>query len=118
LKVNQPEVVITQRELAEIAELDREAAWRAKKSLDMKSSVKAMLLSHIRVEPGRFGARLKTIPGRHVPWKTLVLERIPRPIIDAFQKLYPVSVRCEVVVTEYAAQPLWHGKDDQAIDLN
>lgn len=116
--MDRPQVVITQHELQEISEMEREVAWRAKRLDEMKSSVKEALMLRIRVEPGRFGAKLKTIPSRHVPWKTLVLERIPKPIMDAFQKLYPVSVRCEVVVTEYATEPLWQGKDDQAIDLN
>ena len=57
--MDQPVVLITQRELAEISDLEREVAWRTKKADEMKSSVKAMLLGHIRVEPGRFDAKLR-----------------------------------------------------------
>jgi len=117
--VQQPLVRITQQELADISEMEREVAWRTRRLDEMKSSVKEALLLLVPIEPGRFEAKLKTIPFRNVPWKTLVLERIPKPIMDAFKKLYPVRVRCEVVVTEHATQPLWNGKEGEgAIDLN
>jgi hypothetical protein len=116
--VQQPLVKITQQELADISEMEREVAWRTRRLDEMKSSVKEALLLRVPVEPGRFGARLKTIPFRNVPWKTLVLEKIPKPIIDGFRKLYPVRVRSEVVVVEHATQPLWNGEESQgAIDL-
>ena len=115
---NHPEVVITQRELGEIADLEREVAWRRKKADEMKSSVKAMLLSHIRVERGRFDAKLRKIVGRSVPWKSLVVERLGEAVADWFRKLHPPNIRFEVDVVEHAVEPLWKGKDDQSIDLS
>ena len=116
--MNQPEVLITQRELTEISELEREVAWRAKKAEDMKSSVKAMLLSHIRVEPGRFDAKLRKQFCRSVPWKSLVIEKLGQPMAEWFRKLHPVHIRFEVDVVEHAVEPLWKGKDDRAIDIH
>lgn len=116
--MDRPLVMITQHELADISELEREVAWRTKKLDEMKSSVKEALMLHIRVEPGRFNAKLRKIVYRNVPWKTLVLERLPQAVIEAFKKFYPVRVRFEVEVVEHAVEPLWKGKDDQAIDLN
>jgi hypothetical protein len=116
--VDQPEVVITQRELAEISDLEREVAWRAKKANDMKSSVKAMLMSHIRVEPGRFDAKLRKQFGRSVPWKSFVVEKLGQPMADWFKKLHPVHVRFDVDVVEHAVEPLWKGRDDRALDIN
>lgn len=116
-KVNQPEVVITQRELGEIADMEREVAWRKKKIEDMKSSVKAMLLGHIRVEPGRFYARLRKKFCRNVPYKSLVIEKLGQAMADWFRKLHPTRVLFEVDVMEHAVEPLWKGKDDQAIDI-
>jgi hypothetical protein len=73
---------------------------------------------HVRVQPGRFDAKLKKIPFRNVPWKVLVLDRLGQAAADLFKKLYPVRIRFEVVVVEYAVEPLWKGKDDSgAIDI-
>jgi hypothetical protein len=116
--VDRPLVMITQHELADISEMEREVAWRAKKLDEMKSSVKEALMLHIPVEPGRFYAKLRTIPYRNIPWKTLVMERLPLNVMEWFRKLHPVRVRFEVEVVEHAVEPLWQGKDDQAIDLN
>ncbi len=116
--MDQPEVRITQRELKEISELEREVAWRTKKADEMKSTVKAMLLSHIRVEPGRFDAKLRKQFCRSVPWKSLVLEKLGQGVADWFRKLHPVHVRFEVDVVEHAVEPLWKGKDDKAIEIN
>ena len=116
--MDQPVVLITQRELAEISDLEREVAWRTKKADEMKSSVKAMLLGHIRVEPGRFDAKLRKRFCRNVPWKSLVVEKLGQGMVDWFRKLHPVHVRFEVDVVEHAVEPLWKGKDDKAIEIN
>jgi hypothetical protein len=116
--VDQPQVLITQHELAEIAEMEREVRHAARRLDEMKSSVKEALMLRVRVQPGRFDAKLRKIVGRNVPWKTLVLERLGQAVADCFKKLYPPHVRFEVVVMEHAVEPLWKGKDDQAIEIN
>jgi len=65
--MNIPPVRITQAELAEIAQHEREIDWRSKRAEELKANVKAMLLGKIPIEPGRFDARLKTRISRHVP---------------------------------------------------
>jgi len=117
-KVDQPQVVITQHELAEISEMEREVAWRIKKLDEMKSSVKEALMLRVRVQQGRFDAKLRKIVCRNVPWKTLVLERLGEPVAEWFKKLYPPHIRFEVDVVEHAVEPLWKGKDDKAIEIN
>jgi len=115
--VDHPSVQITQLELAEISGLEREIAWRLKRLDELKSSVKAMLLSHIRIEPGRFDAKLRKQICRSVPWKSLVIERLGQAVADWFRGLHPVHVRFDVDVVEHAVLPLWKNKDE-AIDIN
>ena len=116
--MDRPQVVITQHELADISEMEREVAWRTRKLDEMKSSVKEALLLHVRVEPGRFDAKLRKIVYRNVPWKSLVVEKLGQPIMEWFKKLHPVRIRFEVDVVEHAVEPLWKGKDDQAINIS
>jgi len=115
--VNDPTIRITQRELAEISELQREVAWRNKRLDDLKSSIKAMLLSHIPIEPGRFDAKLRKQICRNVPWKSLVIEKLGQGAADWFKKLYPPHVRFEVEVVEHAVLPLWKDKEEP-IDIS
>ena len=110
-------VRITQHELAEIAELQREVLWRSKRLEELKSNVKAMLLHRIPIERGRFDAKLRKIVCRNVPWKSLVIEKLGETVADWFRKLHPVRVRFDVDVVEYASEPLWKGKEDDWIDL-
>jgi len=107
-----PPVQITQQELAEIAEHEREIAWRTTRAEELKSNVKAMLIAKIPVEFGRFDARLKTRICRHVPWKELVVERLGPEVANWFRKLYPPRPFAEVAVVEHAVPPLWKGKED------
>jgi hypothetical protein len=109
--MNIPVVQITQLELAEMAELEREAAWRTKRLDELKSSVKAMLMSHIPVEPGRFDAKLRKQVGRNVPWKSLVIEKLGENVAEWFKRLHPVHVRFDVEVVEHAIMPLWKDQD-------
>jgi len=110
--MNIPPVRITQAELAEIAEHDREIAWRSKRAEDLKANVKAMLLGKIPIEPGRYDARLKTRISRHVPWKDLVMEKLGPQVAEWFKRLYPATPFAEVMVVEHAVPPLWKGKEE------
>ena len=98
--------------------MEREVAWRVKKADDMKSSVKAMLLGHIRVEPGRYDAKLCKKVCTNVPYKSLVVEKFGQAVADWFRKLHPARIRFEVEVIEHAVEPLWKGKDDQSFEIS
>jgi hypothetical protein len=111
-------VRITQRELAEIDELQRDVSWRSKRLEELKSNVKAMLLHRIPIERGRFDAKLRKIVCRNVPWKSLVLEKLGDGVADWFRKLHPARVRFDVDVVEHASEPLWKGKEERWIDLD
>jgi hypothetical protein len=76
--VSDATVRITQHELAEIAELQREVSFRSKRLEELKSNVKAMLLHRIPIERGRFDAKLRKIVCRSVPWKSLFLKNSVR----------------------------------------
>jgi hypothetical protein len=113
------DVKITQVELEEIDQLTRDIGWRTKRLDEVKSSVKAMLLHHISIEPGRFTAKLRKQVCRNVPWKSLVIEKLGEAMADWFKKLYPPHVRFEVEVVEHAIMPLWKNNDDsEPFDIN
>ena len=113
------EVKIKQAELEEIDKLTRDIAWRTKRLDELKSSVKAMLIHNIAIEPGRFTAKLRKQICRNVPWKSLVIEKLGQSMADWFTKLYPPHVRYEVEVIEHAIMPLWNnGGDAEPFDIN
>ena len=105
-------VFVRQAELEEIAEHDREIAWRQKRSAELKSTVQVLLRGGAGVEPGRFAARLAKRFARSVPWKQCVLEKLGSEVLEAYRRLFPVRIFFEVVVTEHAVPPLWHGRED------
>jgi hypothetical protein len=102
-------IKITQRELEEIAELEREVAWRKKKSDELKSNLKPLLQAHVEIEAGRFDARLAKKIGRSVPYRKLVIEKLGLAVADWYKSLYPPHVFFEVEVVEHAVPPLWKG---------
>ena len=113
------EVKIKQAELEEIDKLTRDIAWKTKRLDEVKSSVKAMLLHNIGIEPGRFTAKLRKQICRNVPWKSLVIERLGESVADWFRKLYPPHVRFDVEVVEHAIMPLWNKNSDaELFDIN
>jgi hypothetical protein len=116
--VSDAPVRITQQELSEMAELQREILWRSKRLDELKSNVKAMLLHHIPIERGRFDAKLKKMICRNVPWKSLVIERLGESVAEWFRKLHPPRVIFDVQVVEHANLPLWNGTVDDYIDLD
>jgi len=78
-------VRITQQELREIFDLQREVSEKAKRLEELKSSVKALLLAKMAVEFGRFDAQLLRRIARHVPWKQAVIEGLGVTFADAFR---------------------------------
>jgi hypothetical protein len=102
-------VQVTQAELKEISELERDIAPKARRVEELKEGVKALLLAKKPVEMGRFDARLKILPGRHVPWRQGFIDRLGLAAAEAYKKLFPVQVRFDVMVEEHAVMPLWKG---------
>ncbi len=102
-------VQVTQHELEEIFELERDIAPKKRRVEELKEGVKVLLLAKKPVEMGRFDAHLKTLPGRHIPWKQGFIDRLGLAAAEAYRKLFPVQVRFDVMVEEHAVQPLWKG---------
>jgi hypothetical protein len=102
-------VQVTQAELKEIAELEIDVAPKIKRIAELKEGVKALLLAKKPVEMGRYDVLLKTLPGRHIPWKQGFIDRLGIAAAEAYKKLFRVQVRFDVLVTEHAVQPLWKG---------
>jgi hypothetical protein len=104
-------VRITQHELQEIFDLQRDVSDRMKRLEELKSSVKALLFAKMPVEYGRFDAQLLRRISRHVPWKQAVIEELGLAFVDAFRKRYQATVFFDVMVVEHAVPPLWKGKE-------
>jgi hypothetical protein len=100
-------VQISQRELQEIYELQRELVEKQNHLEELKSGVKTLLIGKAPIEFGRFAAYLITIPGRNVPWKQVVIQELGAEFADACRKRYKVHVRFDVRVEEHAVEPLW-----------
>lgn len=106
------EQVVTQQELAEILDHERQIAWRIKRRDELRSNVHALLAAGAQVEPGRFDAHLKKRIGRSVPWRQLVFERLSPDVIDWFRRRFRTHVYFELEVVEYAVPPLWRNSDE------
>jgi hypothetical protein len=102
-------VQVTQQELEEIIGLERDIAPKKKRLEELKEGVKALLLAKKPVELGRFDAALKTLPGRHVPWRAGFIEYLGEKLAEQYKKRFPVQIRFDVLVTEHAVLPLWKG---------
>ncbi len=105
------QVRVTQKELEEIAELDREILWRSKRRDELKDIVKILLLHHADIEPGRFMARLIKRVTRNIPWKKCFLEELGIEAVERIRKLFQPRVFFEVEVVEHAVLPLFPGAD-------
>jgi hypothetical protein len=101
------QVQVTQQELEEIFNLERQVAPLLKRIEELKSGVKALLIHKMPVELGRFDALLIKRPGRHVPWRQAVVDYLGLKFAEQFKKRFPVSMRFEVRVEEHAVLPLW-----------
>jgi hypothetical protein len=105
------QVRITQKELEEIADLDREILWRTKRRDELKESVKILLIHHADIEHGRFVARLIKRVVRNVPWKKCFLEELGIEAVERVRKLFQPRIFFEVEVLEHAIPPLFKGAD-------
>lgn len=110
------DIRVTQQELQEIFELERDVAPKLKRIEELKSNVKALLIHKAQVELGRFDAFLVKMASRHVPWRQAVVDYLGLPFTEEFKKRFPVSLRCDVKVEEHAVLPLWNQTDDTELD--
>jgi hypothetical protein len=102
-------IQITQSELNEISELERELAWKGKHLGEMKANLLVLLREGVQIERGRFSARLITRVGRAVPWKQLFIEQLGQAAADLIKRTFKTHVYFEVQVVEHAVLPLWQG---------
>lgn len=109
---NEHGLVVTQAELSEIIEHEREIQWRTKRANELRESVRALLHGGAQVENGRFGASLAKRIGRAVPWKRLFVEHVGEDEAKELKRQFKVHLYFELVVQEYAVPPLWRGQDD------
>jgi hypothetical protein len=100
-------IQITQQELQEIYELDRELAQMEERSILLKSTIKALLFEKMPVEPGRFGARLVFRTVHHPASKQAVVDNLGPEFAEDFRKSSSSGTLVEVVVEEHAVPPLW-----------
>ena len=107
-------IKITQAELKEVNELEREVAWKQKHLEDMKGTLMVLLRGGAEVEDGRFDAKLVTRIGRPVPWKQEFLDRLGEAVANLVKRQYKTHVYFEVKVMEHAVPPLWQGGTGQA----
>lgn len=106
------DVQITQAELREIVYLQRDIAPKVERLEQLKSNVKAMLISHVEVELGRFDATLDWRYVRHPAWKQILIrERGPEFVEECWRNTPGHSI-CDVRVEEHAVLPLWNQPDD------
>jgi hypothetical protein len=104
---------ITQSELQEVSELERELSWKQNHLEHMKSNLLAMLREGVKIEKGRFTAKLVTRFGRAVPWKQAFIERLGQAAADLLRRSCRVHTYYEVEVKEYAVLPLWQGHEEE-----
>jgi hypothetical protein len=107
------EIQITQSELQEIVCLQRDIAPKVERLEQLKSNVKAMLISHVPVELGRFDANLVYRYIRHPAWKQIVIRELGRPFADECYRNAPGNSICDVKVDEHAVLPLWNHNEDE-----
>jgi hypothetical protein len=106
------QIQITQSELHEISDLQRELAWKTKHLEEMKSTLLVLLREGVPIEKGRFSARLVTRVGRPVPWKKAFIERLGEAAADLLKRTFKTHVWFEAEVMEYAVLPLWRDIDE------
>lgn len=109
------EIQITQSELREIAYLQRNIDPMMERLEQLKSNVKAMLISGIPVELGRFDASLVYRYVRNPAWKQVVIDNLGPGFAEDIRKQTQGHTLCDVKVEEHAVLPLWNqeGTDDE-----
>jgi len=108
------EVQVTQQELKEICELERDVAPKVRRIEELKQNVKILLINKMPVELGRFDARLLKKMMRNIPWKDAVVQNLGLEWAENYKKKFPVHLVCDVLVEEHATLPLWkNGSESQ-----
>ncbi|HET9400076.1 MAG TPA: hypothetical protein VFO34_03910 [Candidatus Acidoferrales bacterium] len=107
-------IQISQAELREISELERELPLKKKHLEDMRANVLVLLREGASVESGRFDAKLVTRIGRPVPWKQLFVEKVGQAAADFLKRTFKTTVYFDVEVVEHATRPLWLNNGDTA----
>jgi hypothetical protein len=100
-------IQITQQELQEIYELDRDIAQKLGRSVQLKSNIKALLFEKIPIELGRFDAHLVFKRVRHPAWKQAVIDNLGYDFAEEFRRSSSASTLVEVMVEEHAVPPMW-----------
>jgi len=106
---------VTQAELSEINDLEREIPLKRQRLEGMKANLLIMLREGVPIEPGRFDAKVVRRIGRPVPWRQILIDRLGRPAVDALKRAFKTTIWYEAKVVEYATLPLWNknsGQDD------
>jgi hypothetical protein len=107
------QVQVTQHELKEIFDLERDVAPKLKRIEELKSGVKVLLIHKMPVELGRFDASLITRHVRNPTWKQCVVDNLGVDFAEAYRKRFPLRMFCDVQVVEHAVLPLWNpGRED------
>jgi hypothetical protein len=105
------EIQITQKELREIVYLQRNIDPMVERLEQLKSNVKAMLISGIPVELGRFDANLVYRYMRTPPWKQVVIDNLGPEFAEDIRRKTLGHTLCDVKVEEHAVLPLWNQED-------
>lgn len=100
-------IQITQSELMEINELERDLPLKTKHLKDMKENLLALLRAGATVEEGRFDARVVKRIGRAVPWRQLFVEKMGQAAADLLKRTFKTHIYFEAEVVEHAIPPLW-----------
>jgi hypothetical protein len=107
-------ITITQAELKEYSELEREVKVKQQHWEEKKESLLLLLRGGAEVEDGRFDARLITRVGRSVRWKFEFISRVGEAIANAVKREYKTHVWYDLQVMEHAVPPLWRGHEGEA----
>jgi hypothetical protein len=100
-------VHISQSDLRELFELDRQVDQELKRLLDLKSYLKALLFAKTPIEEGRFYAHLVFRTIHHPAWKQIVIDELGFDFAESARRKSSTSRLCEVVVEEHGSLPLW-----------
>src|ERR1700683_388613 len=101
-------VQVTQSELQEIVDLERDIAPKIRRIEELKEGVKALLIAKRPVELGRFDVSLVWRFVRHPAWKQIVIDNLGIECADECWRKTPGHRRGDVMVEEHAVLPLWN----------
>jgi hypothetical protein len=107
-------ITITQAELKDFSELEREVKMKKQQCEEKKESLLLLLRGGAAVEDGRFDARLITRVGRNVRWQFEFISRLGEAVANAVKREYKTHVWYELQVMEHAVPPLWRGTTGEA----